>query len=217
MAGKTPGAPLSPVAPMPREEVTTLLQAWRGGDAAAAEALLRRVYSDLRRLAAAQLRRERVGHTLEPTALVHEAYLRLLGQQRLDWRDRAHFFGLAATTMRRVLVDHARARAARKRRLGVEATPLTVAAQSAPEAELLDLDRALEVLAERYPRQARVVEMRYFADLDVEEIAACLDVSPATVKRDWQFARAWLRAGLSSGSDAAVGAGEGGGASGDGR
>jgi RNA polymerase sigma factor (TIGR02999 family) len=178
------------------DEVTAWLRAWRAGDEGAGQALLQRVYGELKRIAAAQFRAERPGHTLQPTAVVHEAFLRLLGQQRVEWRDRAHFFGLAAAMMRRVLVDHARARATRKRGRDGEARAVTVSAGTGPTAELLDLDRALAAFARDYPRQARVVEMRYFADLEVEEIAACLDVSPATVKRDWQFARAWLRATL---------------------
>lgn len=173
-------------------EVTGLLRAWRRGDASAGEALLQRVYGELKRLAAAQLRGERPEHTLQPTALVHEAYLRLLLQQGVDWRDRAHFFGLAATMMRRVLVDHARARSTHKRRQEEGSPALTLTVRSGPEVELLDLDQSLSAFAHSYPRQARVVEMRYFADLEIEEIAACLEVSPATVKRDWQFARAWL-------------------------
>ena len=176
-------------------EVTELLRAWRGGDECVADELLSRVYDELKRIAAAQLRGERAAHTLQPTALVHEAYVRLLDQRRVDWRDRSHFFGLAATMMRRVLVDHARARNARKRRSDEEPA-LTIAASGAgadEEVELLDLDRALDELAAEYPRQARVVEMRYFADLEVEEIAECLSLSPATIKRDWTFARAWLR------------------------
>lgn len=173
-------------------EVTQLLRAWRRGEARAGDELLRRVYGELEKIAVAQMRGERAAHTLEPRALVHEAFLRLVDQRRLDWRDRAHFFGLASATMRRVLVDHARARAARKRR-PEEGPPLTLTVANGPQAELLDLDRALTAFAVRFPRQARVVEMRYFADLEVEQIATCLEISPATVKRDWQFARAWLR------------------------
>ena len=179
------------------DDVTAWLQAWRSGDQDAGEALLQRVYGELKRIAAAQFRGERAGHTLQPTAVVHEAFVRLLGQQRIEWRDRAHFFGLAAAMMRRVLVDHARARATRKRRGDGGAAVLTLATRSGPSAEILDLDRALAAFADTYPRQARVVEMRYFADLEIEDIAVCLEVSPATVKRDWQFARAWLRAALS--------------------
>ena len=181
-------------------EVTGLLRAWRGGDAAAGEELLQRIYSELKKIAASQLRRERAGHTLQSTDLVHEAYVRLLQQQGIDWRDRAHFFGLAATMMRRVLVDHARARNARKRTSDDGEAPVTIQSRHGTEAELLDLDRSLSLFAESYPRQTRVVEMRYFVDMEVEEIASCLDISPATVKRDWQFARAWLRARLASDS-----------------
>jgi RNA polymerase sigma factor (TIGR02999 family) len=180
-------------------EVTGLLQAWRRGDASAGDVLLDRVYVELRRIAGAQLRGERGGHTLQPTALVHEAYLRLLAQQRVDWRDRAHFFGLAAAMMRRVLVDHARARAARKRQADPDAAAITLVRRGR-EVDLLDLDRALDAFAERYPRQAKVVEMRYFADLEHEEVAECLGVSAVTVKRDWQFARVWLRAHLDGGA-----------------
>ena len=180
----------------PPDDVTALLRSWREGDAGAGEALLGRVYATLRAIASSQLRGERQGHTLQPTALVHEAYLRLLGQQGLDWRDRAHFFGLAAVTMRRVLVDHARARNARKRRRPEDARPLTLATEGEAEVELLDLDRALTAFAERFPRPAKVVEMRYFGELELDEIAICLEVSPTTVKRDWSFARAWLRAAL---------------------
>ena len=122
--------------------------------------------------------------------------MRLLQQQGIDWRDRAHFFGLAATMMRRVLVDHARARNARKRTSDDGEAPVTIQSRHGTEAELLDLDRSLSLFAESYPRQTRVVEMRYFVDMEVEEIASCLDISPATVKRDWQFARAWLSSDL---------------------
>jgi RNA polymerase sigma factor (TIGR02999 family) len=181
-------------------EVTTLLRAWRRGDGQAGEVLLERVYRELKRIAGAQLRGERAGHTLQPTALVHEAYLRLLRQRSVDWRDRSHFFGLAAAMMRRVLVDHARARAARKRRAEDDRPPLTVAAGRAPVVDLIDLDRALTAFARRYPRHARVVEMRYFAGLEQAEIAECLGTSAATVKRDWQFARAWLQAEMGAGA-----------------
>jgi len=177
--------------------VTELLQAWRRGEEAADDKLLPLVYGELKRLAAAQLRSERQGHTLQPTALVHEAFLRLVGQKGLDWRDRSHFFGLAATMMRRVLVDHARARLAGKRTH--LAVPLAAigdlpgdAGREVDEAGLLDLDRALDRLAVAHPRPSKVVELRYFAGLDVEEIAAALELSERTVKRDWAFARAWL-------------------------
>ena len=181
-------------------EVTGLLHAWRAGDPQAGEELFARIYDELKRIAAAQLRGERPGHTLQPTAIVNEAFLRLMRQQGIDWRDRAHFFGLASTMMRRVLVDHARARNRRKRRSDETPTAFLATRGDTPPAELIDLDRALERFAERYPRQTKMVEMRYFAGLEIEEIAACLDLSPATVKRDWQFARAWLVAELSGGA-----------------
>src|SRR4029078_5835207 len=139
------------------EEVTELLRAWRSGDPDADGRLLERVYATLRNIASAQLRGERAGHTLEPTALVHEAYLRLLGQREVDWRDRAHFFGLAAVTMRRILVDYARRRKA-KRRAPARRPPLTLSTGSDEAVDLLDLDRALDAFAARFPRQAKVVE-----------------------------------------------------------
>jgi RNA polymerase sigma factor (TIGR02999 family) len=173
-------------------EVTRLLRAWRDGDEAARERLIERVYSELKRIAGAHMRGERRAQTIEVTGLVHEAFLRLTDQKRADWRDRAHFFGLASTCMRRVLVDRARARSAAKR--SPERIVLTEAGSSdatTPE-ELLDLDRALERLQVEHPRLARVVEMRYFAGLELAPIAEILGVSERTVKRDWAFARAWL-------------------------
>jgi RNA polymerase sigma-70 factor (ECF subfamily) len=177
-------------------EVTALLRAWRGGDEVAREALLRRVYDQLRKIAAGQLRGERSDHTLQPTALVHEAFLRLIGQTRLDWRDRTHFFGIAAAMMRRVLVDHARARLTDKRaHVGVALDEAVAASAAAfPAAvDVLDLDRALDRLGGAYPRVARVVELRYFGGLDVDQVATELEVSARTVKRDLSFARAWLQ------------------------
>jgi RNA polymerase sigma-70 factor, ECF subfamily len=178
------------------ESVTALLNDWRAGAPESGERLLREVYRTLRNIASFHLRGERAGHTLEPTALVHEAYLRLLGQQQIDWRDRAHFFGLASVTMRRVLVDHARRRLARKRSAGAESPSITIATNGGPDIDLLDLDRALKAFAELFPRQAKVVEMRYFAGLEFAEVAQCLEISEATAKRDWQFARVWLRDAL---------------------
>jgi len=181
--------------PLPND-VTELLRAWRSGDEAARDALLGRVYKHLKRIAAAQLRGERAGHTLQATALVHESYLRLIDQARVDWRDRAHFFGLVSTTMRRILVDHARRRGRKKRSAGPDARPLTLVGTPAPDVDLLDLDRALDRLGAESARTARVVEMRYFAGLEIAEVAECLEISPATVKRDWEFARSWMRAEL---------------------
>jgi RNA polymerase sigma factor (TIGR02999 family) len=177
------------------EEVTELLRAWRGGDHDADAVLLERVYVTLRNIAVGQLRAERSEHTLQPTALVHEAYMRMIGQREVDWRDRAHFFGLAAVTMRRVLVDYARRRKA-KRRDAERQEPLSLATEAGETVDLLDLDRVLTAFAERFPRQAKVVEMRYFAGLEFEEVALALDASLRTVKRDWAFARAWLRDAL---------------------
>ncbi|HET9767903.1 MAG TPA: ECF-type sigma factor [Thermoanaerobaculia bacterium] len=185
------------------EGVTGLLRAWRQGDAGARDELLDRVYPHLKRLASSQLRGERAGHSLHATDLVHEAYLRLVDQSRVDWRDRAHFFGLAATTMRRVLVDRARRRLRKKRQANDVHTGATLAAApglETPEVDLLDLDRALERLAAEAPRVARVVEMRYFAGLEIDEVAACLEVSSATVRRDWDYARAWMRVELGGAS-----------------
>lgn len=178
--------------------MTSLLRAWRSGDERADAQLLERVYVTLRNIAAAQLRGERAEHTLQPTALVHEAYLRLIGQREVDWRDRAHFFGLASVTMRRILVDHARRRKAKRRDPGEGPAPLSVVTEGEEAVDLLDLDFALTRFAERFPRQAKVVEMRYFSGLEFEEVALALDLSPRSVKRDWTFARAWLRDALSA-------------------
>ena len=177
-------------------DVTDLLRAWRAGGEEASQELLATIYGTLKRIAASQMRKERATHTLQTTALVNEAYLRLLDQQRVDWQDRAHFFGLAATMMRRILVDHARARNAQKRQLPDDGEGLAITSAGLPDVDLLDLDRALETLAAGFPRQARVVELRYFAELEIEEIADVLEISAATVKRDWQFARVWLKAEL---------------------
>jgi RNA polymerase sigma factor (TIGR02999 family) len=179
----------------PEDEVTALLAAWRDGADGADERLLERVYGELRRLARAQLRREAGGRTLDPTGLVHEAYLRLLPQSGTRWQNRSHFFAIAATMMRRILVDRARARAARKRQQP-EAITLAEAAAPLDRVELLDLDRALDELARGHPRAARVVELRYFAGLEGDEIAGILGVTERTIKRDWSFAKAWLAAAI---------------------
>ena len=185
-----------PGADRPASDVTGLLRAWRLGDESARDALLDQVYPHLKRIAAAQLRSERQGHTLQATALVNESYLRLVDQAHVDWRDRAHFFGLVATTMRRILVDHARRRGRQKRSADPSDTRLTISGAKAPDFDLLDLDRALDRLSSESDRAAKVVEMRYFAGLEIHEVAHCLEVSPATVKRDWEFARAWMRTEL---------------------
>ena len=181
------------------DEVTDLLRAWRTGDERADAELLERVYVTLRNVAIGQLRGERPGLTLQPTALVHEAYLRLVGQREVDWRDRAHFFGLASVTMRRILVDHARRRNAKRRDPAQGPEPLSVATGDGLPVDLLDLDRVLDRFAARFPRQAKVVEMRYFAGLEFDDVAAALELSPRTVKRDWSFARGWLREALAGG------------------
>jgi RNA polymerase sigma factor (TIGR02999 family) len=174
--------------------VTLLLRAWRAGDALAGERLVEVLYRELHEMARQRLARERAGGTLQTTALVHEAWLRLVDQRSVEWRDRGHFLALAATMMRRVLVDRARARKAGKRGSGEAAITLTdvAAAGIDPAVEILDVDRALERLAATYPRQARVVELRFFGGLQLEEIGAVVGVAERTVKRDWSFARAWL-------------------------
>jgi RNA polymerase sigma-70 factor (ECF subfamily) len=156
--------------------------------------LLPIVYEELRRLAAAYLRRERPGHTLQPTALVHEAYLRLIEQRQVDWSNRAQFMGIAAVMMRRILVNHARDRIADKRGGGAPHVPLTVAGEDigTPEIDLLELHDALDRLATHDRRKGQIVELKFFGGLTTEEIADTLKVSNATVERDWKFARAWL-------------------------
>ena len=189
--------------------VTALLVAWGAGDAAALDALVASVYVELRRQARRAQRREAAGHTLQPTALVHEAYLRLAGQQHGQWGNRAKFYGVAAQLMRRILVDHARARRAAKRG-GVDQVRVTLADGDArapesiaePEVEMLALHEALDRLAVLDPRQARVVELRYFGGLSIEETAAALSVSPETVRRDWRIAKVWLLRQLGTGEPA---------------
>ena len=175
------------------KDVSELLARWSGGDPAALERLLPLVYAELRRQAQRQLGGEREGHTLQPTALVHEAYLRLIAQRDVQWQNRAHFFGVAAQLMRRILVDHARARAAAKRggRDAAVAIPVPEPARQ-PDVEVIALDGALNRLAEVDPTQARVVELRYFGGLTIEEAAEVLHLSPATIKREWSMAKAWL-------------------------
>ena len=175
-------------------QVTQILLNWRGGDADAAARLMPIVYDELRRLARDYLRRERVGHTLQPTALVHEAYLRLVDDNSVSWQSRAHFYGIAAKLMRRILVDHARARNAEKRGGQIEKVPLDEARDLPPAAtnDLVALDGALEDFARSYPRKSEVVELKFFGGLEAEQIAEVLQVSEKTVLRDWQFAKLWL-------------------------
>ncbi len=196
--------------------VTRLLQKWGGGDEAALAELTSLLYQELRSLAQRHLRRERPNHTIQRTALVHEAFVRLIGQQSVDWRSRGHFFTLASNIMRRVLVDHARARLASKRGGGAvvlsldemgnssdpdqrgrvseeDLLPAPALSSKAEGDDLAAIDQALSRLAALDSRQAQIVEMRYFGGLTVEETAEALEISDATVKREWTLARAWLR------------------------
>ena len=179
---------------LPLEDVTEMLRAWRRGEAAALDRLMPLVYAELKRIAAAYLRRESSGHTLQATALVNEAYLKLVDQTRADWQNRAQFFGVAAQLMRRILVDHAREHRAVKRGSGVERITFDAALDvpQAHDVDLLALDDALSELARFDPRQSRIIELRYFAGLEINETAEVLGISPATVKREWTSARAWL-------------------------
>jgi len=184
-----------------RAELTQLLVAWTGGDEKALETLSRAVYDELRRLARNYMRGERPGHTLEATALVHEAFVRIIDWKNVEWKSRAHFFAVASQMMRRILVDHARARRNLKR--GGEWKQLSLSAvEFLPEnrrTDLLDIDEALETLKRVDARKAKVVELRFFGGLTVEETAAVLDVSSDTVLNDWRFAKAWLLRELEQG------------------
>jgi len=191
----------APGANTPREDdVTLLLARWRKGSPDAEAQLMERVQGELRRLAAGYLRRERGGQTLQPTAVVNEAYIRLLPQRGVSWENRAHFFGIAAKMMRRVLVDHARRRHAAKRDAG-PAEPLSTTNVPSPTHEadpvdVLALHDALSRLGDAEPRQCEIVEMKFFAGLTVEEIAEVLEISTATVKREWSTAKMWLKGQL---------------------
>jgi RNA polymerase sigma factor (TIGR02999 family) len=183
-------------------QVTQLLKAMRGGDAQAAENLLPLVYAELHRLARSYMRRERPDHTLQATALINEAYLRLVGED-VDWNSREHFIGLAAHVMRRVLVDYARTRNAEQRGGGLKRVEmqddLAISAEQLDQVE--ELDEALKKLEKENPRQARVVELRYFGGLSVEQIGAMLQIAPRSVKRDWALARIWLFRELRPGAE----------------
>jgi RNA polymerase sigma factor (TIGR02999 family) len=187
------------------KDVTKLLAAWSQGDEEARDKLLPLVYHELRRVASRYLRNERRDHTLQATALVHETYLRLVEQKRTRWQSRAHFFGVAAQLMRRILVDHARRHATAKRggalwRVGLdENTP----AKAPRDVEMVVLDDALEELAGFDPKQARLVELRFFGGLTLQETAEVLGISVATVKREWSTARAWLHARVAEGGETA--------------
>ena len=175
-------------------QVTLLLKAMNRGDKSAADQLLPIVYSELHRLAKSYMSRERRDHTLQPTALINQAYLRIAQQEHMEWQNHAHFIGFAANVMRRVLVDHARERNAAMRGGGRMRVELDEGVASSPEAsaEILQLEEALTRLEQMNPRQAQVVEMRYFGGLSVEEVAGILGIAPRSVKRDWALARMWL-------------------------
>jgi RNA polymerase sigma factor (TIGR02999 family) len=184
------------------QEVTRLLIAWSNGDQAALDELLPLVYQELHRLAHRRLRRER-GHTLQTTALIHEAYLRLIEQKEAQWQNRAHFFAVAAQMMRRILVDHARARQSRKRGGSARQVSLDEALEVSNEraAEVIALDAALAALSEFDERKSRMVELRFFGGLSIEETAEVLGVSPGTVMRDWTLTKSWLQRTISKRGD----------------
>jgi len=178
----------------PQTEITQLLRQWQQGDSEALETLMPRVYNELKRLAGSYLRRERPDHTLQSAALVNEAYLRLVDQNQTQWQNKAHFFGIAAQMMRRILADHARSHNAEKRGAGVPALELDEALAEAQtrNIDMLDLDEALGRLEKLDHQQGKIVELRFFGGLSIEDTANVLNISPATVKRDWAAARAWL-------------------------
>jgi RNA polymerase sigma factor (TIGR02999 family) len=176
------------------QEFTQLLVNWRNGDKGALDQMTPVMYEELRRLARHFLAGERSDHTLQPTALVHEAYMRLVDQRSVDWKNRAHFLGVAASMMRRILINHARANQAAKREGFTQAIALedALGVFTNPQVDLLELNTALHQLAEMDPQQGRVVELRYFGGLTIEETAEVMGISPATVKREWGTARLWL-------------------------
>ena len=182
-------------------EVTGLLRAWGEGDLDARDRLMALVYAELRRRAATYIRRERIDHTLQPTALVNEAYLRLMGQERVVWQDRAHFFAIAAQMMRRILVDYARGRGRAKRFAAAIRVDLDdrIAAAESRDCELLLVDRALTELTAIDPRQGQIVELRYFGGLNDDEVAEALGVSRSTITREWRIAKGWLYRRITSG------------------
>lgn len=185
----------------PQQGVTELLLAWGGGDKAALDELMPVVYDELRRLARSYLSRERPGHTLQTTALVHEAYLRLVDQRSVNWQNRAQFFGIAAQMMRRILINHAKDRQAKKRQGNVRTVSLDDAVSffERREVDLMALDDALNGLAVLDPQQTQIVELRFFGGLTIEEVAEVVGLSPATIKREWDSAKLWLRRELSGG------------------
>ena len=201
------GRPYTGRVPQPQEaflspspDITALLGAWSRGNRGALNQLLPVVYAELRRIAGRQLRSERANHTLQPTALVHEVYLRLVNQRQVDWQNRTHFFGVAAQFMRRILVDHARRHSASKRGEGVRCVSIDEAKEvaAANEIPILALDHALARLEEVDSDLAKIVELRAFGGLTIEEAAHVLNVSPSTAKREWRTAKAWLNRELGS-------------------
>lgn len=181
--------------PSSSNEITQLLLKWSSGEPSAVNELLPMVYDELRKMARSYLRKERLNHSLQPTSLVHEAYLRMVNQPQVSWENRAQFFGLAATLMRNILVDHARKRQAEKRGGGEILVSLSQADRISKKTDvnLLALDDALKILADNSPTHARVVELRYFGGLTIEETALVMSSSHSTVEREWSFARAWLK------------------------
>ncbi len=183
-----------------RQEISVILKDWSGGNRASADVLLSLVYDELRKIAGNYLRKERSGHTLQPTALVHEAYMKLIDISDINWQDRAHFFAVSANVMRHILVDHARAKLAEKR--GGEAQRIAledaISLSNEPNIDLLAVDEALKELAEFDEQQSRIVELRFFGGLTIEETAHVVGISPATVKREWAMAKAWLHRKLKS-------------------
>lgn len=181
-----------------KEDITRLLSKARDGDRESLDRLLPVIYDELRRVAASQLQKERADHTLQATALVHEAYLRLLEQREVDWQNRAHFFSIAAEMMRRILVNYAVQRGAQKRGLGAPRLTLDEAVSFSDEKDfdVVALDEALKNLMQYDPTQARIVELRFFGGLTIEETAQVLGISDSTVKREWRMAKAWLRTKL---------------------
>jgi RNA polymerase sigma-70 factor, ECF subfamily len=188
-----------PIPSLPPQEVTQLLVDWGNGNQAALDRLMPLVYTELRQLAHRYMRWERPGHTMQSTALIHEAYLRLVDQNQVRWQHQAHFFGIAARLMRQILIEHARSHTRAKRGGGVGTISLDKAAivSQARATELLALDDALERLATIDPRKSQVVELRFFGGLSVEEAAQVLNIAPNTVLRDWRMAKAWLRREIS--------------------
>jgi RNA polymerase sigma-70 factor (ECF subfamily) len=185
------------------QEVSLMLRAWRSGDKSALDELMPLVYNELRRLAHRYMNKEKAGHTLQTTALVNEAYLRIVGLERIEWQDRAHFFAISANLMRRILVDFARSRGYQKRGRDLKKISLDESILVSPEpgAEVIRIDEALSALAEFDARKARVVELRFFGGMTEDEAAEVLHVSRETVKRDWRLARNWLLCELSDGAD----------------